>query len=584
VTNCQPHPFTPSVAVNLSTHVAGDHPDADFTITRADGDQDVKSVNMSLPAGFLGSANSVPQCSLANAAAGTCSSASQVGTVTTKIGQAGQVLTLPGSVYLTDGVNGDIAGMSIKVPAIAGPYNLGDYITQGRVVLRPSDHGIDVFFDNIPQLFKGVPTKIQELKIHMPGGASSPKPFLYNASSCDPMNITGTITSYNNSTASNNVPYQATNCPTRTFAPTMSFDASGGSFTSSPAWTIKMSQPTGDSTMKYTKVLLPSIMTVNVQGLNTVCEAVDANAHNCPASTKIGDVTITTPLLPAPVTGTVYVARTLTGSTLPDLLIEIPAPINMQIRGANSFFNNIQIQSTFDNLPDLVWSDITMHIDGGPKGLLGLRSNGKCGNAQTDFASHSGQSTAGDSPVTGITDCANQDNVCNNPTVTTSTKGGVKKPGNKKLKTSMTFSQASNCSPIKSFSVLYPKGTKINKKLLLFNKKQKATKKNLKNLTGKAGNLSLKSTDFQVTGKNGIKIKTALPDGVSNISINSQLSSVLLPYKNFCGGITGKGKTFKAKLKKCQAKTVSFTFVVTRADGTVLRYEYKVAAGDKRFK
>ena len=165
---------------------------------------------------------------------------------------------------------------------------------------------------------------------------------------------------------------------------------------------------------------------------------------------------ISTPLLPAPVTGTVYVARTLTGSTLPDLLIEIPSPINMQIRGANSFLNNIQIQSTFDNLPDLVWSDITMHINGGPKGLLGLRSNGKCGDADTSFASWSGQETQGKSQVNGITNCANQDTVCNNPTVVTSTKGGVKKKGNKKLKTSTTFTTAAGPVTVTSGERAYP--------------------------------------------------------------------------------------------------------------------------------
>src|SRR4051812_44684473 len=125
----------------------------------------------------------------------------------------------------------------------------------------------------------------------------------------------------------------------------------------------------------------------------------------------------------------------------------------MQIRGANSFFNNIQIQSTFDNLPDLVWGDLTMHIDGGPKGLLGLRSNGTCGAATTNFASWSGQTANADSPVTGIVNCANQSVACDSPTVVTSTKGGVKKKGNKKLKTTTTLSTESACSPIKSFSV-----------------------------------------------------------------------------------------------------------------------------------
>ena len=38
-------------------------------------------------------------------------------------------------------------------------------------------------------------------------------------------------------------------------------------------------------------------------------------------------------------------------------------------------------------------------------------------------------------------------------------------------------------------------------------------------------------------------------------------------------GITGKGKTFKAKLKKCQNKDITYTFVMTREDNSVLRFD-----------
>ena len=74
-----------------------------------------------------------------------------------------------------------------------------------------------------------------------------------------------------------------------------------------------------------------------------------------------------------------------------------------------------------------------------------------------------------------------------------------------------------------------------------------------------------------------------MPQGVNVVTMATKNSTMLLPYKTFCGNIKNKGKT-KAKYKKCMNKTVTFTFVITRYDGTAFRYNYKVKVGEKRFK
>ncbi|MBI5310891.1 MAG: hypothetical protein HZB14_07710, partial [Actinobacteria bacterium] len=248
----------------------------------------------------------------------------------------------------------------------------------------------------------------------------------------------------------------------------------------------------------------------------------------------------------------------------------------------NRFVNSIQIESTFEGLPDMIWTEMNMKIFGGQKGLLTTRADGACGSANGQFGSNSGQAVSAPVAVNGIFACEGGRRVCETPAVSISTKG-AKKKGNKKSKTSISLSVPSSCSGIKSVSVLYPKGTKVNGKLLKYNKK-KALKKNLKNVTGKAGGKRLLVTDFKAAGRNGLKIKNVLPDGTSTVSIATQKSAVLLPYKIFCGAITGKGKTKKAKVKKCKNKLVSFTFVITREDGSVLRYVHTMKAGDRKFK
>jgi Cu/Ag efflux protein CusF len=571
INGCTTHGFAPTNSVTLSTSNAGAHPDAQFVIDRPDGDQDLKSVSVSLPPGFLGSAAAVPQCAVAAAQAAGCSAASKVGSIEAKVGTGTNVLTLPGDVYLTAGQGGDIAGMAMRIPAIAGPYNLGDVVALGRINLRPSDHGLDVTFDDIPRIFKGVPTQLQRLKLNLAGTASSGKPFLYNASNCAAAQINTTFGSYDGGSATSGSPYQPTACGSRPFNPKLEIVGTGGNTTIAPAWLMKMTMPDGNATLRRANVLLPTVMTVNILGLNGLCEVAQADAWACPEHSRIGTAAITTPLLPGPVNGSVYVARGT--STLPDLMIMIGAPFNIQIRGANRFINNIQIQSTFDNLPDLIWSEMSMNITGGAKGLIGLRAGGACGDAKTTFGGHGGEGIDKMGPVTGISACSNALNVCDKPSVIVATRG-AKKAKFKNSQMSVMFSSAAHCSAVKSFTMLLPKGTKIDKRML----------KKGKNITGRAGSDRLKGKAFAMSGKTGLKIKSKLPADTHGVTLKTVKSLVKLPYKSFCGNIKGKSRTAKAKMNKCKKKTVSFTFVVTRADGSVLKFVHKVKAGDRRFK
>lgn len=579
--------FTPVTSDDISTYQSGAHPNVKFTYTRDDGQEDIRNVKMSLPAGFLGSAAAVPLCSLTDSAAGNCSSQSQIGTVKVWVGQFGQVLPLTGAVYMTDGVGGDIAGMSIKVLAKAGDYDLGSYISQGRVKIREADHGIDVDFADIPMMFKGVPTHMSKMEVDIPGVAQSTNnPVMFNASSCSPLTITSTITAWNNpaTTTTQNLPYTATGCAARTFSPHLSFAAHGGGVGDPPAWTIKMGSNLGDSTLEGTVVTLPTAITINVAGIGLACTIEQAQARACLDSARIGTVSIVTPLLTTPVTGTVYMAKTTGGGSLPDMLLEIPEPINMQIRGVNRFvgasFN--QVQSTFTGLPDMIFSEMTMNIAGGPNGLIMLRSNGVCGAATSHFSSHAGQQSDVAAQITGIEGfCATQQQACVTPKVSVSTKG-AKKNKYKKTQTALSFSVGDNCKDIKSVKVTYPKGSKFNKKLSTYNPKKKATKKYRKNITGKAGLKGLTAESFKVS-KNSLQFKAPFPAGSRSFSVKTKNSALGLNYKTFCGNIK-KGKKYKKALTKCQKKLVTIRFEVTNTDGSVFKYDYKVPAGSKFFK
>ena len=137
-----------------------------------------------------------------------------------------------------------------------------------------------------------------------------------------------------------------------------------------------------------------------------------------------------------------------------------------------------------------------------------------------------------DSPVTGIDDLRRRTSRDLREPEGHRLDQGARKPKNKKSSTSITFSSDNRCAGIKSFSVLYPKGTKVNKKQMIYNKKKKATKKNLKNIIGKFGSKRMQATDFQAVGSNGLKLKGNLPDGVNVVTMATKNSTVLLPVQD----------------------------------------------------
>ncbi len=588
VDGCAPdQPFTPAVGVELSTTQSGAHPNVDFTITRPEDDQNVKSVKISLPAGFVGSAAAVPQCSLAAASAGTCPSASKVGDVKAKIGAGGQTvdgdeLELNGEIFLTAGVGGDIAGLAVRLPAVAGPYDLGVFTLQGRVTLRPSDHGIDTEFDGLPKIFKGVPTPIREMKVKLYGVAQSTgKPFMYNATSCAQMQIDSAFGAHEGGAFSPaGVDYAATGCGARSFAPTMSMTATGGDDVNSPAWDILLRRPAGDATLRSTQLLLPTSLTVNVAGIGNSCTIQDAQAWSCPQISRIGSVSIETPLLPTAVSGDVYMAKTTGAGTLPDMLLQLGPPVNMQIRGVNSFVNINQIQSVFGGLPDFPFDAMRMRLDGGPKGILKARS-GNCGVGNADYGSHSGQSASGPVLITGVWSCGTAfgAGTCTKPAVSIKSKG-ARKLRNKKSTTGVKISLPAGCPGFKAVQVTYPRGTKVNSRNLKYNKKKRATRKNLKNVTGKAGSKKLTVADFKAV-KGGLKTRRPLAVGTRSISIDTRKSTVLLPAKSLCATLKKGSRGYAKKLKKCRAKKMSLTVRLTRHDGSIVKFTYSFKAGQK---
>lgn len=116
---------------------------------------------------------------------------------------------------------------------------------------------------------------------------------------------------------------------------------------------------------------VPAAINVDVQQLSRTCEEALFNADKCPSTTKVGSVKIETPLLTAGLTGDVFLVRKPQAG-LPDLGLRVRGAITFTQRGSNRYVGvkGNEIETTFDNIPQLGFTKLTFHLDGGPNGLL----------------------------------------------------------------------------------------------------------------------------------------------------------------------------------------------------------------------
>ena len=123
----------------------------------------------------------MPQCPIGLAQAGACPDSSRIGNIKTTVGSGNGLLTVPGYLYLAEpSVPGDAATIAINVPSKVGPINLGNVVLLNRVLLRPTDNGVDVVSSDIPRIFEGVPLPLRRVEITV-----DREGFFLNPTGCD---------------------------------------------------------------------------------------------------------------------------------------------------------------------------------------------------------------------------------------------------------------------------------------------------------------------------------------------------------------------------------------------------------------
>ena len=136
-----------------------------MTVTREDGQQNLGAITASLPPGLMGMLAQVPQCGEPAASLGTCPQSSLVGSTTIAAGAGASPLHLSGSIYLTGPTKGAPFGLSLVVPAIAGPFDLGTIVARSQIEVAPNDLHLTIVTESLPQILSGIPLRVRMVSL-----------------------------------------------------------------------------------------------------------------------------------------------------------------------------------------------------------------------------------------------------------------------------------------------------------------------------------------------------------------------------------------------------------------------------------
>jgi hypothetical protein len=372
--------FNPGFNAGVSSVQASGFTPFLVTFSRKDADQSMQRISVKLPKGLLGSLIGLPLCPEAQANAGTCSQASEIGSVTAGAGSGPTPFYVTGGhVYITGPYEGAPFGLSVVVPAKAGPYNLGTVVVRSKIEVDPHTAQLTVTTDPLPQIVDGVPVNLRLVNVTI----DRPN-FTYNPSNCDPTSVSGTMTGGQGAIAHIENRFQVTNCGALKFQPNFKVFTSGKTSRKMGASiTAKLTYPVSEGTATQTniakvKVSLPKQLPSRLTTLQKACTAAifEANPAECPAASRIGIATATTPVLPVSLNGPAYFVSH-GGEAFPDLVIVLQGyGVTVDLVGSTFINEKTNVTSTtFKQIPDVPVGSFALTLPQGPNSALAAIGN-----------------------------------------------------------------------------------------------------------------------------------------------------------------------------------------------------------------
>jgi hypothetical protein len=399
---CPTGGFSPSFDAGTLSSQAGGFSSFTASFSRRDGEQSLAGIQVSTPPGLLGKLAGVPLCGEAQANAGTCPAASQIGHTTVTAGAGITPISVPvagqpqAPIYLTAGYKGAPFGLSIVVPAIAGPFNLGTVVVRASIAINPATAALTITSDPLPTILEGIPLQLKTVNVTVDRAG-----FMFNPTSCTAKTIGATITSSRGASAAVSSPFQAANCAGLPFKPVLTASTAGrASKPSGASLDVKITSGTGQANIAAVKVDLPKQLPSRLTTLQKACLAAtfEANPANCPAASNVGMATAVTPVLAQALRGPAYLVSH-GGAAFPDLEIVLQGEGVTLILDGNTQIKKGITSSTFKAVPDAPIDSFELKLPTGRYSVFGTNLPTKvkyslCGQALAMPTAITGQNGA----------------------------------------------------------------------------------------------------------------------------------------------------------------------------------------------
>jgi hypothetical protein len=217
--------------------------------------------------------------------------------------------------------------------------------------------------DTVPSIIGGIPLRLRSIQVNL----ERPN-FILNPTNCEPMGVPSHGTGDQGTVANFSSFFQAVNCATLAFKPTMKVTQKGGTARAQdPQLEFQLKTRPGDANVKSVAVTLSKAWAIDQRHLGNLCSEAELVSKKCAGRQAIGKVSVKTPLLDAPLSGPAYAVSGKGG--LPRLAFILDGQVSLVPRAKSSSVNGA-LKTVVPTVPDAPIGDFRLTVFGGKKGYL----------------------------------------------------------------------------------------------------------------------------------------------------------------------------------------------------------------------
>jgi hypothetical protein len=383
-------PFTLGFGAGTNKPGAGDFSPLHMNVARADGNQELKGVDVTLPPGLtakLAGVKYCPEAALAAAAgnsgtaekgSSSCRASSLIGVADIRTGSGPSPIQIGGKVFLSGPYKGAPLSLAVITPATAGPFDLGVVVVRVALFVDPRTAQVRAVSDPIPHVYGGALLDIRSVAVRL-----NRKKFSLNPTNCSPFSFGGSLLGGGANPAdpaafvptSISAPFKAAGCEKLDFKPKLFLRLFGATRRAkNPRLRAVLIPNAGDANIARAATILPRSLILDQGNLSKVCTRVQFAAHDCPRNSIYGSARAFSPLLDDPLEGPLYLRSS--DNPLPDLVAALHGQVDVELASRTDSVRG-RIRNTFDVVPDVPVSKFILTLRGGPKGLL-VNSRNQC--------------------------------------------------------------------------------------------------------------------------------------------------------------------------------------------------------------